>query len=289
MEIYFKESGRGSVVVLLRPFANILKFLIIVVATLLWLENLGFKIHTILAGLGIGGLAVALAAQKSIENLIAGITLYISAPVKTGDLCRFNGDIGFIEEIGLRYTRIRTIPRTLLNIANSLFVDMKLENLSKRDEILYKTVIRLRYTTTPDQIRYILIEIRKLFYSHPKVDPKGARVRFVNFTTDSIELKVHVYIKSTVYAEFLGITEDINLQMMDIIGKSGAEFAVPEHLVSVQRKAKSETDTAKEAESQVARWKTNQELFFPEFPEEKIEELHDTLSFPPEGAPSQES
>lgn len=165
----YRRQAKSTASVLLPPLGTAAKTLFIIIALLVWLDNLGFKVTTLLAGLGIGGLAVALALQRPIENLISAITLYTSQPVAVGDFCRFGENIGTVEEIGLRATKVRTLDHTLLTVPNIDFVHLPLENFSKREKIRYYPQIRLRYETTTDQIRYILVEIRKMFYAHPKV------------------------------------------------------------------------------------------------------------------------
>lgn len=199
---------------------------VIMIAGLVWVENLGYKATTILAGLGVGGIAVALAAQKSIENLIGAITIYISAPVKTGDFCCLDGRLGFIEEIGLRYTKVRTLDRSLVNIANSIFVDMKIENLTHRDKIRYHPKIQFSRKTTLEQIRYNLEEIRKMLLSHSMVDPVPARVRFTEIGDVSYNIDILAYIKTMSNSEYLEIAEELNLQIMEIVEKSGATLLV---------------------------------------------------------------
>ena len=174
------------------------KIIIILVAILVWLDNLGFKVTTLVAGLGIGGLAVALAAQKSLENLLGAITLYMSAPVRVGDFCRFGDKSGTVEEIGLRSTRIRTLDHTIIHVPNGFLADQYLENFAAREKILYHPKIGLRLDTTPDQVRYVLIEVRTLLYAHPKVDPTPARIRFVGFGMYALELEVFAYILTRV-------------------------------------------------------------------------------------------
>ena len=126
----------------------------------------------VLAGLGVGGIAVALAAQKSIENLFGGVTLYADQPVRVGDFCRFGDAIGTVEDIGLRSTRIRTLDRTIVSVPNAEFANLQLENFSKRDKFWYHPTIGLRYETTPDQLRYILVEVRRMLLRAPQGRPE---------------------------------------------------------------------------------------------------------------------
>jgi MscS family membrane protein len=170
-----RRRGRGDLTVLLHPMGTGVKVGVGIIAIIVWLNNVGFNVTTLMAGLGIGGLAVALAAQKPLENLIGAITLYTSRPVRVGDFCRFGDKIGTVEEVGLRATKVRTLDRTLVNIPNAEFVHLHLDNFTKREKIWYHPRISLRYETTPDQVRYILVEVRKVLYAHPKVLSDPAR------------------------------------------------------------------------------------------------------------------
>ena len=138
-----RRNGQNDAVVLLRPAATGIKLIIIVVAVVSWMDNLGYQVTTILAGLGVGGVAVALAAQKSLENLIGSITIYSSQPVRVGDFCKFGETLGTVEEIGLRSTQLRTLGRTVVHIPNALFSSGEIENLTQRDKILYRTRLHL--------------------------------------------------------------------------------------------------------------------------------------------------
>ena len=279
-----KARGRAQAVVLMRPAANGLKLLIALIAVMLWLENLGFSATTLIAGLGIGGLAVALAAQKPIENLIGAITLFSSAPVRVGDFCRFGDKIGTVEEIGLRATKIRTLNRTAVYVPNAAFADMQLENFAEREQIWYHPTIRLRYDTTPDQVRYVLVEIRKMLYSHPKVDPDPARVRFTGYGESSLDLAIFAYVETTAMSEYLEVAEDLNLRIMDIIVQAGTALAYPTQTVSLERGKRPNGDAAKAAEERVSEWRGQGELYLPRFPDEKISELRNTLPYPSEGS-----
>ncbi len=136
-----------------------------------------WPIVLLFAGLGVGGIAIALAAQKTIENLFGGITLYGDSPVRVGDFCRFGDKVGTVEEIGIRSTRVRTLDRTVVTIPNADFSNLQLENFAKRDRMRLFAMIGVRYETTPDQLRYILVEVRKLLYAHERVTADPARIR----------------------------------------------------------------------------------------------------------------
>jgi MscS family membrane protein len=130
------------------------------------------------AGLGIGGLAVALAVRPTLENLIGGIILYLDKPVRVGDFCSFGDKTGTIESIGLRSTKLRALDRTLVTIPNAALADMQVINWAKCDRMLISTTIGLRYETDSDQLRYIMVEFREMLHTHPNVDSETVRVRF---------------------------------------------------------------------------------------------------------------
>jgi MscS family membrane protein len=281
----FERQGKSSAVVILSPLGTGLKTLFVIIALLVWLDNLGFEVTTILAGLGIGGVAVALALQKPIENLISAITLYTSQPVAVGDFCRFGDNIGTVEEIGLRATKVRTLDNTIITVPNVDFAQTQLENYSKRKKIWYHPQVRLRHETTPDQIRFILVEIRKLLYAHPKVLPDPARIRFQEFGSFSFNLEIFAYVDVTDYGEFLEVAEDLNLRIMDIVQKAGASFALPSQTLHMEKGKGPDTHLGDAAEAQVKEWREQQALYLPNFPADKIAELQGTLEYPPPGAP----
>ncbi|MGV7229137.1 MAG: mechanosensitive ion channel family protein [Nitrospirales bacterium] len=281
---HYQLQGQTTARVLLPPLGTAAKTVFVIIAVLVWLDNLGFKVTTLLAGLGIGGLAFALALQKPIENLVSGITLYTSEPVAVGDFCRFGDKIGTVEEIGLRATKVRTLGHTLLTVPNIDFVHAQLENFSKREKIWYHPQVRLRYDTTPDQIRYILVEIRKMFYAHPKVLDDPARIRFEGFGSFSLDLEVFAYIDVTDWGEFLEIAEDLNLRIMDIVQEAGSAFALPSQTFYSEQGQRPDNQLAGAAEQKVHEWREGHQLFLPKFPAEAIAALKGSLRYPPPGS-----
>jgi MscS family membrane protein len=254
------------------------------VFTLYGVQTLGLPVLPLLAGLGVGGLALALAAQPTIENFIAGLTLFADRPVRVGEFCRFGDTIGTVEEIGMRSTRIRTLDHTIVSVSNSDFAKARLENYSVRGKILYHPRIRLRYETTPDQVRYILVEIRKLLYSHPKINQEPARIRFVQFGECSLDLDVFAYIDTTDYGEYLEIAEDVNLRIMDVVKAAGTELAIPAQIEYKIDKEPLEETQIQETENRVQEWRAQRALYIPKFPPERISELRGSLNYPPEGS-----
>ena len=280
-----RRSGQGQAIVLLPTVTNALKFIVIGVAALVWLDNIGVKVTTLLAGLGLGGLALALGLQKSIENVVGAVSLLTLQPVRVGDFCRFGSTVGTVEEIGLNATRVRTLDRTVVNVPNAQFSNLHLDNFTRRDKIWYHPRIRLRYDTTPDQIRYILVEVRKLLYSHPKVSSDPARIRFEEFGVYSLDLGIFAYITVTDFDEFLEIAEDLNLRIMDVVAKGGAKLTLPSQTTYLENGLGADQPQIRGAEEQVRKWRDQNELYLPRFPQEKIAELQGSLEYPPIGSP----
>ena len=229
-----KANGNEQAIVLLRPAATLVNVIIILIAAISWLDNLGFNVSAMLAGLGVGGIAIGLAAQKSIENLLGGITLYAAQPIRIGDFCRVGSTLGVVEEIGLRSTAIRTLERTLVTIPNASMASMDIENLTKRDKILYRKSVRLRNDTTPDQVRAVLAGVRKMFKTHADVDPVPARIRFIEYGEHSLNLEIFAYITTNDFNEYLKSVEDLNLRILDIIAAAGTQLALPARSVRLE-------------------------------------------------------
>lgn len=228
-----KKSGNFQASTILKPVINLCKVIIFFIALLMWLDNLGFKVSTLLAGLGVGGLAIGLAAQKSIENFIGAITMYAAQPLQVGDFCRIGGTLGVIEEIGLRATSMRTLERTVITIPNSTLNQIDIENLTQRDMILYRHTIQLSMESSPHQLRTILSKIKALLLSRKDVDPDPARIHFLEYGEHSLNIEVYAYLKTRDFNEFLSISEELNLQILDIITEAGTRLAVPARAVAM--------------------------------------------------------
>ena len=229
-----RRNGQEDAIVLLRPASTGIKLTIALLAVISWMNNLGYNVTTILAGLGVGGVAVALAAQKSLENLIGSITIYTSQPVHVGDFCKFENTLGTVEEIGLRATQIRTLSRTVVHVPNALFASGKIENLTQRDKILYRMRLRLSFDDTPEQVRQVLDNLRKLIDEHEYIDEDDSRVRFLEFGDYAQELELFVYIKTNVFSEYLEHREDINLRIADILESAGTRLVLPTRMSYVK-------------------------------------------------------
>ena len=193
---------------------------------------------------------MALAAQKTVENFIGGITLYADQPVRVGEFCRFGETVGTVEDVGsARRGCARSIaPLSPFRTGVLEFPDRE---LARRDCIWYHPTLNVHYETTPDQIRYILVEARRMLYAHPKVDSASARIRFVGFGRSSLDLEVFSYVTVTDYGEYLEVAEDLNLRLMDIVAAAGSSLVFPAQTTYVEQGRGRDPDRAQAAEAQV--------------------------------------
>jgi MscS family membrane protein len=219
-------KGRPGVQVLLSPMSSALKLLVFIAAVLFYLDRLGINITTVLAGLGVGGVAVALALQKPMEDMFGAITLYTQQPVRVGDFCKIGNTTGTIEEIGLRTTSFRTLANTLIAVPNSRLATEAIDNFSRRKKIRYQTILRLDYRTTTDQIRALMEKIRGALDNHERA-LDGHRVRFIAIADIALEVEVLTYFDTSDWAEYLKYAEELNLQVLEIIEKSGTFLIAP--------------------------------------------------------------
>lgn len=218
-----QRAGAISIVPLGR---RIVKVTVVSLAVLAVLDNAGFDLKAILTGLGVGGIAVALAAQKTLENIFGGVAIVADQPVRVGDTCKFGDQVGTVEDIGLRSTRIRTQDRTLISVPNGAFSGMSLENFAPRDKFCFRPTLVLRMDTGSGQLRTVLTALQTLLKEHPKVE-SGSRVRLVGFGNAALNLEVFAYIATTDNDEFLVIQESLLLRMMEIVESAGTSFALP--------------------------------------------------------------
>ncbi|MCU0892751.1 MAG: mechanosensitive ion channel family protein [Rhodospirillales bacterium] len=187
----------------------------------------GIPLTPVIASLGVGGLAIALAVRPTLENVIGGLTLFADKPVRIGDFCRFGSEEATVEEIGLRSTRLRKLDDTVISMPNSDFSQRELTNYSRRRRRLYQTTIGLRYETTEEQLRAVIVELDKMLRDHPQVLNERLHVRFDGFGASSLDVAIFVYVSATDWLQYLEVREDINFKIMSIVGAVGTGFAFP--------------------------------------------------------------
>jgi len=279
------RRGQSGLMPILVPSQRIAKGLILAFGGLAALAAAGVNVTAAVAGLGVGGIAIALAAQKTIENLFGGVTLFADKPVSVGDFFRFGDQTGTVEEIGLRSTRVRTLDRTLVSIPNAEFSNLQLENFAKRDRVRLHTILGVRYETTSEQLRYLLARLRELLLAHPRITEDPARVRFVGFGAYSLDIELFAYVDTPDWSEFLEVREDLFLRIIDIVNEAGSGFAFPSSTMYVGSDTGLSETRTREAEEQVRAWRKEGALPFPQFPDGFTAEKRNQLDWPPAGSP----
>ena len=217
----------------LRIARSVIDGLIIFVGLLVLLHYFGINASTALAGLGVGGIAVALAAQKSLENVIAGISLISDKAIRVGDVLKVGDTVGTVTDIGLRSTRIRTADRTVVNVPNGQIANATLENLSLRDQFWFHHVLRLTYETTVRQLRSILAGLTNLLEQRPSVQESSVQVRFLGFGASSLDVEISAYLSARDWSDFLSLQEELLLEVMDLVQAAGAHIALPSQTMYV--------------------------------------------------------
>lgn len=210
------------------PFLiEILKIVVIVMGIFIFMGSV-FKVDVgaLIAGLGIGGLALALAAKESLENLLASFVIFFDKPFVVGDLVNVNNITGTVEKIGFRSTRIRTLEKSYLTLPNRLMIDNVLDNLSLRTFRRVDFNIGLTYDTTEEKLKNIVEDIQKFIDVHPHTNQEG-EIHFMAFGASSLDIMVLYYIDTMDWSVFLHIKEEINFEIMRIVTRHGADFAFP--------------------------------------------------------------
>jgi MscS family membrane protein len=249
------HGGTGSLMLL---GERILKAAVFVMAVLAVLGDLGFNMSTALAGLGIGGLAIGFGAQQTIANLFGGVSVLGDEVIRVGDVCRFGDRTGTVEDIGLRSTRVRTDERTLLAIPNGTVATINVENLSRRDKILFKTTVGVRPDTKSDHMRYVLSEIRRVFDDHPKIEKSTVRIRLIEIAA-ALNVEIVSYVLTTDYNEFAAVREDLLLQIMGLVEDAGTGVALPSQTLYIRRDSGLEKEKTANAVKKIADLREQQE------------------------------
>lgn len=218
-------------------FHRFARFLLVLFAFLVALHLVGVPVTTALAGLGIGGVAVAFAAQKSLENVFAALAIAADRPFKVGDTVRIGSLLGVVEDVGLRSCRLRTPERTLVTVPNSVVVGSEVVNLSERDRILFNPTLGLAYSTGPERLRRILQGIRQHLGNHPRVVKEGVRCQFRGFGESALQVEVFCWLATLEWEEYLALAEELNFALAEIVAREGGDFAFPTRTVFLRGEA----------------------------------------------------
>jgi MscS family membrane protein len=219
---------------------------ILIIALLVALAFLGLNVTTALAGLGIGGLAVALAAQKTLENLIGGISLLLDRAIQVGDFCKIGDRVGTVADIGLRSLKLRTLDQNLLVVPNGVLAQMQFENMKNRPKLLLQQTFALRIETQVEQLRFVLDGVEKMLNEDPAVESGSSRLRVTNFAGAAFELELFAFVKTGDFGKFTGIRQEIILKIVGIVEAAGTRFAAPTRLTYQAKDPGFDTDKTSE-------------------------------------------
>jgi MscS family membrane protein len=223
-------TGTTSILRLARRAADAL---FIFAGLLVTLYHFGVNPTAALAGLGVGGIAVALAAQKTLENVIGGVSLIFDEVAQVGDVLKVGDTVGTVEDIGLRSTRIRTLDRSVISVPNGHIANMSLENLTARDKFWFHPILSLRHGTTSLQVEAVLDGVRSLLQGSQYVRRDSVRVRFLRFGASSLDVEAFAYISARDWSQFLEIQEGLLLRIMVCIESAGVQIALPSQALFV--------------------------------------------------------
>ena len=273
---YVNRIGRLAVLHLVKQLA---KATVVLMGALAILYLAGLDLTAALAGLGIGGIALAFAAQKTLENLFGGIMIISDEPVRVRDFCRIGDVVGVVEEIGLRSTRVGRSTGPGEHPDGQTAV-VNVENFGVRDKVWFRPTIGLRYETSAEQLRYVLTEVRQMLYGHPMVETHSSCVRLVRFGASSLDLEMFAYVLTSDYPTFLEVQEDLLLRIMDIIEASGTAIGFPSSTTYLARDGGLDKEKAQAAIETVKRWRAVGDLPFPNCRLERIAEIENRLDYP---------
>lgn len=206
---------------------KVVKVVFASIAIVFFLQALGYPVSGLLAGLGIGGIAMALAAQDTIAGIFASVSIFLDRPFMVGDFIRVGSTTGTVEEIGLRSTRIRTPEKTLVTIPNKLLMNETIDDLSQRPKRRVDITIGVTYDTTPQQMQKLLDDLREYLHSNEDVDSESVLVHFTAFSDSSLDIEIRLFLCTIAFAEWLSMRERINLEIMKIVSANDLSMAFP--------------------------------------------------------------
>ena len=222
-----QRKGGESILIVLQRLTRVVLLLI---GLLVALALFGINLKTTLAGLGIGGIAIALAAQKTLENLIGGVSLLMDKAIRVGDFCQVGNQLGTVEDIGLRSLKLRTLDQNMSVVPNGSLAQMQFQNMARRGKLLINQTFSLRIETQAEQLRFVLDHVQGMLDQHPSIEPGTCRVRVMSFVGAAFQLELFAYGKTGDWAQFTKIRQDVILRIAEIVEASGTRFAPPTQL-----------------------------------------------------------
>jgi MscS family membrane protein len=215
--------------------SDAIKIIIVIFGVLVILGSVfALNVATLVAGLGIGGLAIALAAKETLENLLGSFTIFLDKPFVVGDMVRVSGITGVVEKVGFRSTRLRTLEKSFVTLPNRKMVDSELDNLTLRTFRRGDFTIGVTYSTSAEQLKLIVEEIQHFIDNHPNTNTEG-KVRFHDFGNSSLDIMVLFFVDTMDWTVYLDVKQEILYKIMEIVKKHGAEFAFPSSSIYIEK------------------------------------------------------
>jgi MscS family membrane protein len=254
-----QHGGGESILIVMQRLTRIV---LLIVASVAALSLFGINVKTTLAGLGIGGLAIALAAQKTLENLIGGVSLLMDKAIRVGDFCQIGGQLGTVEDIGLRSLKLRTLDQNLSVVPNGSLAQMQFENMARRSKLLINQTFSLRIETRAEQLRFVLDRAQSMLDQHPAIE-SGCRVRVMSFVGAAFQLELFAYGETGDWAQFTAIRQDVILKIAEIVEASGTKFAAPTQLAYLSKDKGIDAEKANDIARRVTELRAGDSLRFP--------------------------
>jgi MscS family membrane protein len=255
-----QRRGGESILILMQRLTHVVMLISVFVAAL---AISGLDVKTALAGIGIGGLAIALAAQKTLENLIGGVSLLMDKAIHVGDFCQIGSRLGTVEDIGLRSLKLRTLDQNLLVIPNGSLAQMQFENMMNRRKLLLHQNFSLRIETRVEQLRFVLDRVQSMLDKHPNIESGSSRIRVAGFAGASFDLELFAYGKTGNSAEFTAIRQDVILKIVDIVEGAGTRLAAPTQLMYLSRDTGVDAEKANGIVRHVTELRASDDFRFP--------------------------
>ncbi|MHA6253365.1 mechanosensitive ion channel family protein [Oceanobacillus sp. CAU 1775] len=232
--------------ILIPLLSKALQFVIVAITVTIVLQEFGYNIEAFIAGLGLGGLAVSLAAKDALANMFGGVVIISEKPFTIGDWIMTPSVEGTVEDISFRSTRIRTFADALVTVPNATLSNENITNWSKMGKRQITFSIRVVYDTPHEKLQHVVEQIDTLLKGHEGVHPQTIFVKFNSYQVDGLEIYLYFFTKTTVWAEYLAVREEINYAILDILKDEGVEFSVPMRRLVVEPEEAPEEEDLKE-------------------------------------------
>ena len=216
-------------------FSKMAKIVIYSLGTVIIISELGYDVNGIIAGIGLGGLTIALAAQDAAKNIFGGLIIIIDKPFVVGDWIKTSNLEGTIEDITFRSTRIRTFENSVITVPNNTIANDSIINWSRMYKRRVKLNLQVEYGTSLEKLKSVTEKINEVLINHPEVNKEAAYVRFDDFATDGLNILVYYFTNTTEYEKYLKVKEDINMRILDILEQENVSLAFRTQTVHLKK------------------------------------------------------